>query len=247
VAAAAARKHVLCEKPLALSVAQAEDMVAACADAGVLLQEAFMYRHHPTWVEAVRLVRAGAIGRLEAVQTWFSYANDDPTNIRNRLEQGGGAVLDIGCYAINAARLLFDAEPTAVHAHVRRDPVLGVDTLTSAVLAFPDGGQSSFTVGIRSEPFQRVHAVGTAGRLELEIPFNIPWDRATRILRTAGGDPPVAPATEELVFPPANQYTIQVERFSEAILAGTPAPVPPTDAVATMRVIESILGATPGE
>jgi predicted dehydrogenase len=242
IRAAHAGKHVLCEKPLAMSVAEAERMVAACADAGVLLQEAFMYRHHPTWEYVVQLVREGGIGRLEAVQTSFSYFNDDPGNIRNRVEHGGGAVMDIGCYAINAARLLFDAEPVAVRSTVRRDPEMGIDTLTSAVLGFADGGQSSFTVGIRSEPYQRVHAVGTQGRIEVEIPFNIPGDRPTRVLVTAGGDPPVAPDTRVQQFAPLDQYTRQAELFSQAILDGAPAPVPPTDAVATMRVIEAVLG-----
>jgi len=241
--AAAAGKHVLCEKPLAMTVAQAEEMVAACQAAGVLLVEAFMYRHHPTWVEVVRRVRTGTLGRLEAVQVFFSYFNDDPANIRNRVEHGGGALMDIGCYPINAARLLFDAEPTGVHAAVRRDPVMGIDTLTSAVLEFPGGGQASFTVGIRSEPYQRVHVVGTEGRIEVEIPFNIPWDRPTRVLVTAGGDPPVAPATTELTFDPANQYTLQAEVFGRAVLDGTPAPVPPSDAVATMAVLEAIVAA----
>jgi predicted dehydrogenase len=247
IAAAGAGKHVLCEKPLAMSVAQAQEMVAACEAAGVLLQEAFMYRHHPTWEAVIGLVRNGAVGELQAVQTWFSYYNDDPANIRNRPEHGGGALMDIGCYAVNAAMLVFDAEPVAVRAVVRRDPELGVDTLTSAVLEFPGGGQCSFTVGIRCEPAQSVHVVGSGGRIEVEIPFNIPWDRETRVRLVAGGDPPVAPASEVLTFGPTNQYTIQAERFGRAILDGTAAPVPPADAIATMRVIESILGTEPGQ
>jgi predicted dehydrogenase len=241
IRAARAGKHVLCEKPLAMSAAQAAEMVAACAEAGVRLQEAFMYRHHPSWVEAVRLVRSGAIGELQGVQTWFSYFNDDPANIRNKTEHGGGAVMDIGCYPINLSRMLFQAEPSAVVARVRRDPVTGVDTLTSAVLEFPDGGQSTFTVGIRSEDYQRVHIVGTAGRIEIEIPFNIPGDRETRIFLTSGGEPPVAPDTRTLTFPPANQYTIQAELFAQAVLDGTEVPVPPSDAVANMRVVEAVL------
>ncbi len=241
IRAARAGKHVLCEKPLAMSAAQAAEMVAACAEAGVRLQEAFMYRHHPSWVEAVRLVRSGAIGELQGVQTWFSYFNDDPANIRNKVEHGGGAVMDIGCYPINLSRMLFQAEPSAVAARVRRDPVTGVDTLTSAVLEFPDGGQSTFTVGIRSEDYQRVHIVGTAGRIEIEIPFNIPGDRETRIFLTSGGEPPVAPDTRTLTFPPANQYTIQAELFARAVLDGTEVPVPPSDAVANMRVVEAVL------
>ncbi|MDH4352379.1 MAG: Gfo/Idh/MocA family oxidoreductase [Actinomycetota bacterium] len=242
IKAAESGKHVLCEKPLAMSAAQAQEVTKACADAGVRLQEAFMYRHHPTWVEVVRLVRSGSIGELQGVQTWFSYHNDDPQNIRNQLEHGGGAVMDIGCYPINLSRMLFSAEPATVTAQVRRDPEMGVDTLASAVLEFPGGGQSAFTVCIRCEDFQRVHIVGTSGRIEVEIPFNIPSDRPTRILRTSGGEPPVAPATETLTFPPADQYTIQAELFGRSVLSGTEVPVPASDAVANMTVVDAILG-----
>ena len=201
IKAAQAGKHVLCEKPLAMTADQAQQIVDACAAAGVLLQEAFMYRHHPSWVEAVRLVRQGAVGDVHGIQTWFSYYNDDATNIRNRLENGGGAVMDIGCYAINVARLVFGEEPTSVVSQVARDPEMGIDVLTSVALQFATG-QSTFTVGIRSEPFQRVHIVGSHGRIEVEIPFNIPPDRPTRIFLTSGGEPPVAPATQTLEFDP---------------------------------------------
>ena len=242
--AAAAGKHVLCEKPLALSPSQAAEMARACEDAGVKLAEAFMYRHHPTWVEAVRLVRDGTIGELQGVQSWFSYYNDDPTNIRNRMENGGGAIMDIGCYNINASRMLFAAEPVRIEASVRRDPVMGIDIVSSAVLEFAGGGQATFTCSTRAEDYQRVHIVGSAGRIEIEVPFNIPPDRDTRIFVTAGGEPPVAPATDTLVFPAADQYTIQAALFAQAVLDDTPVPVPPADAIANMKVIETIL-ATP--
>lgn len=239
--AAAAGKHVLCEKPLALSAAQAAEMAQACEEAGVKLSEAFMYRHHPTWVEAVRLVRDGSIGDLQGVQSWFSYFNDDPNNIRNRLENGGGALMDVGCYNINASRILFDAEPVAIDSSVRRDPVMGIDTLTSALLEFPGGGQATFTCSIRAEDSQKVHIVGSEGRIEIEIPFNIPPDRETRIFVIAGGDPPVAPDTETKVFAPADQYTIQASLFAQAIIDNTDVVVPVTDAVDNMKVIETIL------
>ncbi len=241
VKAAGAGKHVLCEKPLALSAPEAEEMVRACERAGVKLAEAFMYRHHPTWVEAVRLLRNGAIGELQGVQSWFSYYNDDPENIRNRPENGGGAIMDIGCYNINASRMLFDAEPVRIEAAVRRDPVMGIDTLSSAVLEFPGGGQATFTCSIRSEDYQRVHIVGSTGRIEIEIPFNIPPNRETGILLTVGGDPPVAPVTETLVFPAEDQYTIQARLFAQAILDDSPVPVPVSDAIANMKAIDSIL------
>jgi predicted dehydrogenase len=237
IRAAEAGKHVLCEKPLALTAAQAEAMVSACADAGVLLQEAFMYRHHPTWVETLRLVRSGAIGTVQAITSAFSYYNDDPSNIRNRLENGGGAVMDIGCYNINLSRLVFGEEPSTVRSVVRRDPISGVDTVTSAVLGFPGGGQSSFTCSTRAEDHQKVFIHGTDGRIEIEIPFNIPPDVETRIFVTSEGE------SSTVTFPAADQYTIQAELFADAILTGSPVPVPPSDAVANMRVIEAVLSA----
>jgi predicted dehydrogenase len=241
IKAAEAGKHVLCEKPLALSAAQAEEMAGACAAAGVKLAEAFMYRHHPAWVETVRLVREGAIGRLQAVQSFFSYYNDDRANIRNRVEHGGGAIMDIGCYCINLSRLLFGAEPARIKASVRRDPEMGIDIVSSAILEFPGGGQSAFTCSIRAEPYQRVHIFGTSGRIEVEIPFNVPPDRETRVFLTSGGDPPVAPATEARTFPPVDQYSIQASLFARSVLEGSEIPVPVEDAVANLRVIEAIL------
>jgi predicted dehydrogenase len=242
--AAAAGKHVLCEKPLALSSAQATEMARACDAAGVKLAEAFMYRHHPSWVEARRLLSDGAIGDLQAVQSWFSYYNDDPTNIRNRMENGGGAIMDVGCYTINLSRMLFGTEPARIAASVRRDPIMGIDIVSSAVLEFPDGGQATFTCSTRAEDYQRVHIVGTAGRIEIEIPFNIPPDRETRIFVSAGGEPPVSPATETLVFAAEDPYTIQASLFAQAVLDDTPVAVPVSDAIANMKVIETIL-ATP--
>jgi predicted dehydrogenase len=242
--AAEAGKHILCEKPIAMSAAQAKEMALACESAGVKLEEAFMYRHHPTWVEARRLVAQKEIGELQAIQGWFGYYNNDPANIRNKLENGGGALMDVGCYCINMSRMLFDAEPLVVDSVVKRDSEMGVDVVTSAVLEFPSGGQATFTCSTRTEPYQRVHIFGTTGRIEIEIPFNIPPDLPTHILVIAGGDPPVAPATETLTFEPVDQYTLQAEGFAEAILTDGDVPVPMSDAIANMAVIETIIGST---
>ncbi|MFH1104512.1 MAG: Gfo/Idh/MocA family oxidoreductase [Actinomycetota bacterium] len=241
IRAAQAGKHVLCEKPLALTVAQAEEMGAACRQAGVKLAEAFMYRHHPSWVETVRLVRTGAIGELQAVQSFFGFYNDDPDDIRNSPEAGGGALMDVGCYCVDLSRMLFDAEPTGVTATVRRDPDMGIDVMTSALLEFPGGGQASFACGIRVEPDQRVHLLGTKGRIEIEIPFNIPPDRETRIFVTSGGDPPVAPATRTIGFGPVDQYSLQATAFARAVLDDAEVTLPVENAVANLRVIERIL------
>ena len=239
IEAARAGKHVLCEKPLAMTAADAETMIDASREAGVLLMEAFMYRLHPSWVAVRELVAAGRIGRLRAVDSWFSYYNDDPTNIRNIRETGGGALFDIGCYSVNLSRMLFGGEPDRVKATVIRDPASGVDVLTSGILAFGQG-VATFTCSTRTEPDQRVDIYGDSGRISIEIPFNIPPDRPTRVSVIAGGDPPVAPAAEVLTFETADPYGVEVELFGAAVLAGGPVPVHPEDAVANLRVIERL-------
>jgi predicted dehydrogenase len=244
IAAAEAGKHVLCEKPLAMTVRDAERMIEAAERAGVQLMEAFMYRLHPSWVAVREIIASGRIGRISAVHSWFSYYNDDPENIRNVLASGGGALYDIGCYGVNLSRMLFAAEPSRVEAMVVRDPVGGTDVVTSAILAF-DAGLASFTCSTRVEDDQRVDVYGTSGRISIEIPFNIPPDRPTRVFVTAGGDPPVAPHTETLTFDPADPYTVEAEAFATAVLEGRPVPVPPADAIGNLRVIEEILASAP--
>jgi predicted dehydrogenase len=239
IAAARAGKHVLCEKPLALTASEAQEILDACRDAGVVLMEAFMYRLHPSWVAVRELVASGRIGRLRAVDSWFSYFNDDPANIRNVTAFGGGALYDIGCYSVNLSRMLFGAEPRRVTATVVRDPALGVDVLTSGILDFGEG-VATFTCATRTEPDQRVHIYGTEGRISIDIPFNIPPDRPTFISVVAGGDPPVAPAVERLEFAVADPYGAEADAFAAAVLDGAPVPVPPDDAVANLRVIERL-------
>ncbi|MFZ0015107.1 MAG: Gfo/Idh/MocA family oxidoreductase [Acidimicrobiia bacterium] len=234
IAAAKAGKHVLCEKPLAMSSAVAREMVDACDRSGVKLMEAFMYRLHPLWKHTFEMVKSGAIGELRSMQAVFSYFNDDPANIRNIPEFGGGALYDIGCYPINAARLLFGSEPTSVKAVIKRDVELGTDVVASALLDF-DGRHASFICSTQMEPDQRVDIYGTEGRLTLEIPFNIPPDVPARLFSHLGGSEP-----EIHEMPVADQYTIQADAFSRAIREDGPVPVPPADAVANLEVIERI-------
>lgn len=240
LAAARAGKHVLCEKPLAIDAAGAERIVAGCHEAGIVLMEAFMYRLHPSWVAVRDVVASGRLGRVSAIQTWFSYRNVDPTNIRNIPAYGGGALLDIGCYAVNLSRMLFGGEPEVVGASVARDPEMGIDVRTSAILRFPTG-EATFTVSTRVETDQRVHVYGDRARLEVPIPFNIPPDRPTEIRIIAGGDPPIAPDIETRTFPTCDQYTVQAETFARAVLDGEPLPFPPEDAIANLRVLDAIL------
>jgi predicted dehydrogenase len=239
IAATEAGKHVLCEKPLSTSSDLAREMIAAADRAGVKLMEAFMYRLHPLWVEVRRLIADGAVGELRAVQSFFSYHNVDPGDIRNQVDAGGGSLFDIGCYPVNVARMLFEAEPTDVMASIRRDPRFGTDILTSVVLDF-DGRHATFTCSTQLEDDQRVHIYGTEGRLLVEIPYNIPPDRPTRILAIAGGDPPVDPKIVTHQIEAADQYAIQADAFSRSIREGTPVSTPPEDAVGNLEVIERI-------
>ena len=238
--AAEAGKHVLCEKPLALDTAEAAGMIEGCRRADVVLMEAFMYRVHPLWTRVHELVTDGTIGELQAIQAFFSYRNLDPENIRNIAAYGGGALMDIGCYPINVARWLFGAEPSDVVGSVRFDPTFGTDVLSSAVLDF-GGRHATFTCSTQLEDDQRVHLIGSEGRLLVEIPFNIPPDRPTRIIRAAGGDPPVAPGLDVITIPPADPYAVQADAFAAAVRDGAPVPIPPEDAIGTLAVIERIL------
>ncbi len=220
-----------------------DGVIAHCEAAGVVLREAFMYRFHPQWVRTKQLVDEGRIGEIRAVQAWFSYFNDDAANIRNIAEYGGGALMDIGCYPISVARWLFGTEPDDVQAITDRDPMSGVDILTSAMMRFGTA-QATFTVSTRTEPYQRVHIVGTTGRIEVEIPFNAPIDRPTRIFVTAGGNPPTDPATTVEDFAPVDQYELQADAFATAVRDGRTDALPPSDAAANMAVIDAVRAAS---
>src|SRR5581483_12403383 len=171
IRAAEAGKHVLCEKPLAMTAVEASSLIAVRERTGVLIGEAFMIRCHPQWLRARQLIDEGRIGALRAVAGFFSYFNTDPANIRNQPECGGGALYDIGCYCIQAARYGFGQEPVRVAGLVERDPQMKTDRLTSALMEFP-GGQAIFTCSTQLVPCQRVQFLGTKGRIEIEIPFN---------------------------------------------------------------------------
>ncbi|HEY9283280.1 MAG TPA: Gfo/Idh/MocA family oxidoreductase [Pyrinomonadaceae bacterium] len=234
VAAAEAGKHVLCEKPIGMNAAEARELLRARDRAGVKIQEAFMVRTHPQWLGARAVIDSGRIGELRAATCVFSYFNRDPADIRNRVETGGGALLDIGCYPVNLSRFVFNAEPSRVSGHVERDPESGVDRLTSAVLDF-GGAAAAFTCSTQLAPYQRVQFFGTRGRVEVEVPFNAPNDRPTRIL-IAGDDGRV----EAREFPACDQYTIQGDLFSRAVREGAEQPVPLEDALANMAVIDAV-------
>ncbi|HEX7733390.1 MAG TPA: Gfo/Idh/MocA family oxidoreductase [Ktedonobacteraceae bacterium] len=229
-----AGKHVLCEKPLALTAAEGQLLLDAAKQHPELkVMEAFMYRHHPQWQLARQMVRDGKIGTLRTIQSFFSYYLDDPANVRNIAAFGGGGLLDIGCYTISLARFIFEAEPRRVCGIVEYDSAFQTDRLASAILDF-GSGTSTFTCSTQLTSYQRVNIFGTTGRIELEIPFNAPADQATRIFYQS------ADQTEELQLPPSNHYTLQGDLFSQAILNQSEVPTPLADALANMQVIEAV-------
>ena len=238
IKATEAGKHVLCEKPLSLTFAEAESLLAVCARTGVKVGEAFMIRSHPQWLRLRALLDEGRIGKLRSVMGFFSYFNINPANIRNQVECGGGALMDIGCYMIHASRFCFGEEPKRVVASIDRDPQMHTDRLTSAILDFPSG-QSIFTCSTQLVPYQRIHFVGTRGRIEIEIPVNAPIDRPTRLFIDDGSDLFGGGVVTE-TFPVCDQYTLQGDAFSKALLEGGDVPVPVEDAIKNMAVIEAI-------
>jgi predicted dehydrogenase len=237
LAAARAGKHVLCEKPVALTAAEAAQLKDA--PPGILIAEAFMVRHHPQWLAARDLIRAGEIGELRAVNVLFSYFNDDPQNVRNQADIGGGGLYDIGCYAIVSGRFLFEAEPARVACLIDRDPAFGTDRLSSGLADFGGGRHLGFTVSTQLVPYQRVQALGTKGRIEIQIPFNAPQGEATRIFvddGTAVGD--LSAKTVEV--DPCDQYQLQGEAFSRAVRGEQPLSYGVDDAVMNMRILDAL-------
>jgi predicted dehydrogenase len=233
-----AGKHVLCEKPIALSAEEARALIAARARSGRIVAEAFMVRFHPQWRRARELVAAGSIGAVSAIQTFFSYRLLDPANVRNR-PPGGGGLYDIGCYAVLTARYVFGAEPTRVVSTMDRDPNFRTDRLVSAILEFPGGRHLTFSAATQLSGHQRVTIVGEAGRIEIGIPFNAPPDRPTKIVIDTGADLDGRGMRVE-EFAACDQYTLQGDAFSRAVLEQAPFEYPIEDAIANMRVIDAL-------
>ncbi|HEY9164690.1 MAG TPA: Gfo/Idh/MocA family oxidoreductase [Candidatus Kryptonia bacterium] len=229
-----AGKHVLCEKPIGLNYHDARRLEGAEKDyPNLKVMEAFMYRHHPQWKKVKELVDEKVVGEIVGVHSLYSYYNDDATNIRNIVETGGGAMLDIGCYCVSLSRYLFGREPNRIMGRVEYDPKSKIDRLASGILDF-GSSVATFTCGTQMQPYQRVNILGTKGRIEIEIPFNAPNDRPTRIWLQKGG------TVEELFFDVCDQYTIQLDLFAQAIMTNGNVPTPLEDGIANMKVIDAI-------
>jgi len=238
IKAAEAGKHVLCEKPLSLSVAEAKTLLPVRDRMGVKIGEAFMVKTHPQWLRTRELIRSGKIGELKAIMGAFSYFNRDAKNVRNVVEWGGGGMMDIGCYPIVTSRFIWGEEPTRVSGLIERDPEFKTDRLASAILDFPSG-QTTFVCSTQMVPYQRMQFLGTKGRIEIEIPFNAPPDRETRIFIDDGKDVFGNGITIE-TLPICDQYTIQGDAFSRAIREGGEVPSPLEDAIKNMALIEAV-------
>jgi predicted dehydrogenase len=237
VAAAKAGKHVLCEKPIALSAADAEDL-RQCPPGRIVL-EAFMVRFHPQWSRAREVIRSGELGEIRAINAVFTYFNADPANVRNQADIGGGGIMDIGCYPITAARYLFEDEPKRVVSLVERDPNFGTDRLASVIADFGAGRQLNFICSTQTAGHQRVQVLGSKGKLEVIIPFNAPADERTAITIDMGGSLDGSLARRE-ILPAVDQYTEQAEAFALAVLGEKPLPWGIEDAIASMKVIDAI-------
>ena len=230
-----AGKHVLCEKPIALSADEARQLLEASKKYPHLkAMEAFMYRHHPQWQKARELASAGTIGEPKTTQMFVSYLNLDPNNVRNRADIGGGGLMDVGCYCISMPRFMFGAEPERVAGIIEYDPNFGTDRVTSAMMDFGSGRTATWTCSTQLPEYQRFKISGSEGHIEVEIPINATPDRPNRIWVQVGEE------KEEVAFPVCDQYTIQGDLFSEAVINDTPVYTPLEDAVANMEVIEAV-------
>lgn len=240
IKAMAAGKHVLCEKPMGLDSDDVNRLINASGRyPDIKVMEAFMFRYHPQWVEAKRLVEDGEIGELTTIQSFFSYSNTDPDNIRNNPEAGGGGLMDIGCYPVSLSRFLFKAEPRRVFGFADKDPEFGTDRLFTGTLDF-SGRVATFTCATQLAKYQRVNILGTTGRIEILIPFNAPPDKPCQVIlqRDHIDDPDLALKT--LTFPIADQYTLQGDIFAKAVLENTPVPASIMDAFANIHAMEAL-------
>jgi predicted dehydrogenase len=238
IRAAEAGKHVLCEKPIGMNAAECRSLITVRDRTKVKIGEAFMVRTHPQWLRTREIVRSGEIGPIGVVVFPFAYFNTDPQNVRNVSEYGGGAMLDIGCYAVQISRWLFGEEPRSVTASIETDPEFQVDRLASGILQFPSG-QCIFTCGTQLARFQRVQILGATGRIEIEIPVNAPNDRPTRLRIDNGADLfGTGIRTEEI--PRCDQYTIQADLFSKAIRDDALVPTPLEDSLANMTAVDAV-------
>jgi predicted dehydrogenase len=237
IRAAERGKHVLCEKPIALHAREARELLEVRNRTGVKIGEAFMVRTHPQWLKVKEIVSSGRIGELRLISGHFSYYRRDPDDVRSRVEWGGGALMDVGCYPITISRWLFGAEPTGVVGLIDRDPEMKIDRLTSGILRF-ETGQATFSCSTQLVAYQITQIFGTKGRVAASFHSN-PHDEC-RIDVDDGSDLVGGGGVETITFPPVDQFSIQADRFSEAIRGVGTVPVSLEDAIGNMAVIDAM-------
>lgn len=229
-----AGKHVLCEKPLTLTSEETKEITAYAQKTGLKLMEAFMYRFHPKWMSVKELMKVNGIGEVQSIQTVFTYANNDLKNIRNIKEYGGGALMDIGCYAISSARFILGKEPERVMGLVHYSDVTQTDVLSSGMLDFGKA-RALFTVSTGLYPAQEVRVYGTGGMLEVIIPFNDPYDIKGKVKVTTGLGERV------IEFEPTNQYGCMMSAFAKAVKEDLEVPVSLHDSYMNMQIINQLV------
>ena len=232
-----AGKHVLCEKPLALKHEDVKRLIKARDKHGVKVGEAFMVRTHPQWLKTRELVQGGELGKLKLIQGCFSYFNINSENIRNIEAYGGGALWDIGVYPVTTARFVLDEEPFKLISLVEEDKNFGTDVLSSVLIKFPSC-HAHFTVSTQMVPHQRMEFFGDKQELEVQIPFNAPKDRNCQLILKKGDI--FQENVEKITFDPIDQYAMQAEAFSKAVLEDKEVPVPLEDTLANTLVVEAI-------
>ena len=232
-----AGKHVLCEKPLALKATYIDRLIQARDKHQVKVGEAFMVKTHPQWIKAKEIVQGGDLGKVSLVHGFFSYYNVKPENIRNKPEHGGGAIWDIGCYPVFTSRMVLGEEPRRLVASMEFDPTFGTDKLASVIMEFPSA-RAVFSVSTQLVPYQRMQFFGDQKELEIRIPFNAPPDRPCEI-RISPGDI-FRENFENIRFNTSNQYRIQAEAFTKAVVEDSEVPVTLEDAKANAKVLEAI-------
>ncbi|MDI4643571.1 Gfo/Idh/MocA family protein [Cohnella hashimotonis] len=236
IRAAEAGKHVLCEKPLALTAREAAEMAEACARSGVHLAEAFMYRHHPRIGQIRHIVGSGEIGSLRALNGAFTFNNaSDAANIRYRSDWGGGSLYDVGCYPLSAARLIVGREPEAVTVHAMFSPEHdNVDMMASGLVEFSDGIALTFDCGMWAAFRQTLEIVGTDGRIFVPHAFLTGADNAGFEVHGTGG-------SRIVQADGVNAYRLEVDDFA-SVVAGEKEPAfPADDALRNMRLLEACL------
>jgi predicted dehydrogenase len=235
---------VLCEKPLALNNEEIDGLIAARDKHNVKVGEAFMVASNPQWLKARDLVRKGYLGKIKAVQGFFSYFNDDKDNIRNIEEMGGGGVWDIGCYPVFTSRFVLEKEPGRVVSMLEFDPQFRTDKLGSVLIDYHDI-QMTFSISTQLTPYQRMLFFGEEKILEVRIPFNAPPEQPNEIYIHEGDFS--ASYAEKISLPVSNQYTQQAIDFSKAILEDKEVPVSLESAKANTLVLQAIFESASSE